>query len=707
MKQTIGIDLGTTFSAVAAIDKFGRPVTLPNSQGKVITPSVIYFGGGQPIVGDEAKEMQALGDERVASFFKRYMGERSYVLNFNGKDYGPVDLSAILLRKLKADAQTALSTEIRDAVITVPAYFNNLQREATMEAGRMAGLNVLRIINEPTAAAIAYGMDKASAQQTVVVYDLGGGTFDVTVVRISPKNIEVIATDGNHELGGKDWDDRIAAYVGQSFLTDYGVDPLDDLVSFNDILVRCEKAKKELSARDGTRVSISHKGQRGNYELSRATFETITKDLMERTKNLTEQVLKDSSLTWNSLSGVLLVGGSTRMPMVSDYLQQMSGKKPLSGINVDEAVALGASIQAHMDANGQNGEQETFTLAGRKSTTDVMSHSLGIVAENGDRSKYVNSIIIPKNKTVPCIESRPFNFYVSRNQENKLEVHMLQGEQESPSKCVVIGKYVFSDFTPVKTNPVIVDIEYSYDNNGIVTVVAKERETGKTLHMDVEPVPDDMSWLEKPPPEIKHVIVHSTVIIAVDLSGSMSGQPLAEAQKAAKRFMDGIDLTHASIGLIVFADSTKVTQTPCQNAKDLNKDINRWTDYMSGSVVGCSNAAEPFTKALDLLHTKEDPRYLIVLTDGCWNDQPGAVARARKCHQEGVEVIAIGFGGADKNFLKDIATSDENALYTNLGDLVSSFSRIAQVLTDSGGMVPDDKNKTKTKGGFLKIFGKF
>jgi molecular chaperone DnaK len=721
MGLSVGIDLGTTFSAIAMVDESGRPMIINNKEGNPITPSVICFNGKEPIVGDEAKEMQALGEQNIASFFKRSMGNDSFVLNFNGRDYTPTELSAIVLKKLKTDAETELGKKITHAVITVPAYFNNFQREATIEAGEMAGLKVLRVINEPTAAALAYGINKRSGKQTLMVYDLGGGTFDVSIVKMNQQKFNVIATDGDHELGGKDWDDRIAGYLGQRFHQDHGVDPLEDVESFQDILTRTESAKKQLSVREKVKISIVHDGEKESYSLTRAQFEKMTRDLMERTQNLTSQVLEDSRMKWRNIDGVLLVGGSTRMPMVLDYVKEMSGKKPMAGVNVDEAVALGAAVQAYMDMLEEDGTSSIFTLDGKKETKgarsssmvmmeteDVMSHSLGMVAENEDSLKYINSIIIPKNTPIPCSQTRPFQIRTGKNRENKVEVYMLQGESDSPLKTNILGKYVFSDVKHSTSQTAVLDIQYSYNRSGVVSVSAMQRETKKSLSLTIEPVPADMSWLSRAPEKQQLVTAHLSVLIAVDLSGSMSGHPLAEAQKAAATFLDNIDLSHSSMGLIAFADSVKVTQDICQNAKRINNGIDEWSELMDSGDVGYGNEAEPFTEALRILKDIEDPRFIIVLTDGAWYNQQEAIKRAKECHEEGIEVIAVGFDGADEAFLEKIATSDENALFTDLTSLVGSFSKIAQVLTESGDQLHAAvENKGNKESGKKRRFGIF
>lgn len=676
MSAFIGIDLGTTFSAAARIGDDGRPVIITNAEGEKITPSVIWFGSDPPTVGRLAKDEQRAGATEIAAFFKRAMGDPNYRLTFGGRDYDPVDLSTLVLRKIKADCEAALRQLVTHAVITVPAYFNNRQREATMEAGTRAGLKVLRIINEPTSAALAYGVQHSGQVETCLVYDLGGGTFDVTVVRISPQEITVLATDGDHELGGKDWDDRVARFLGTRFRDEHGFDPLDQIASFQDLLVQCEQAKQQLSTRTTVNVSLDFNGTRGSYELTREKFEDLTVDLMERTQRLTEQVLSDSGLTWRELTCTLLVGGSTRLPMVRTYVERMSGKPPRTGINVDEAVALGAAVQAALDMQAIT--KKVRALPGARRIQDVMSHSLGVVTESPDGSRFINSRIIEKNKSIPANMKRPYQLRTRGRGENVLEVYVTQGESDDPTACTILGKYRFTDITHVGGKDMaVIDITYVYDQNGVVSVGATERSTGKSLPMTVEPLPDDMSWLSQPPAQQK-TTPHLTVYLAFDLSGSMSGTPLHEAQKAAREFVDQIDLAHNSVGLIAFADECETSVAACQDARQLNRGIKQ----LSIGSVGIGNDTDPFRHAQRLFQNVDDPRFLLVLADGRWSDQAAAVRAARACHAEGIEIISIGFGGADRDFLAEIATTSLGSFHTTLAGLVETFSTIAQAITD-------------------------
>jgi molecular chaperone DnaK len=703
MKTAVGIDLGTTFSLVSIIDDSGKPVIVRNKLNEPLTPSVIYFENeNNIIVGAEAKEMQAFGEKNIASFFKRNMGDDHFQLNFFGKSYSATDLSCILLKKLKDDAEQVLNQTIRKAVITVPAYFNDPQKKATIKAAEMAGLEVLRIINEPTAAAIAFGITQ-SKNQTIIVFDLGGGTFDVTILKIFDNTIQVIATGGDHELGGKDWDNRIIGYFANKFIEEFGEDPLADSVAFNDLLIRAEDAKKMLSNAQNAKFSIVYNGNKNTYEISRTKFEEITQDLLQKTTSKTEEVLQEAGLKWTELDGVLLVGGSTRMPMVINWVEQMSGKPPIRGINVDEAVCLGAALQANLELCGKMAFK-TFSIGSKISKIeDVMSHSLGLIAENSNRSRYINTIIIPKNQKIPASEIRPYQIRTGRNIKNELEIYLTQGESEIIGECKIIGKYVFSGIDFITKGLSIIEVEYKYNENGIVNISGKQHETGKVLQMTEVAIPVDMSWIDRKPAIEEFVVSHLSVVIAVDLSGSMSGTPTKEAQKAAIGFVQKLDLTNSSVALMPFADRVLINQNLTQNAKKLTQGISNWSDLMDRGEVGFGNSANPFGDALTLLDGLDDPRFIIVLADGVWSYQEKAIEMAKKCADSGIEIIAIGFGEADKKFLKAIATSDENALFTNLENLVSSFSKIAQVLTETSGNFSDNSQVGKKRGflGFL------
>ncbi len=689
MERFIGIDLGTTYSSVATIDEYGKPVIVRNHNGESLTPSVIYFDEfNNPIVGSEAKELLQSGEENVAMFFKRFMGDDVYRFYAYDHEYTAKDLSAIMLRKLKKDAEEALGGEIKNVVITVPAYFNDLQRSETVAAGVEAGFNVLRIINEPTAAAITYGISRSNHQR-LLVYDLGGGTFDVTILEISPDAIKVLATGGDHELGGKDWDDMLISHIVEQFQMEFGVDPTESVEVYNDLAYDCEKLKKQLSSKESATISVRYNGMRGRYTITREKFEELTEAQLRSTKTMTEHVLSEARLTWADLDGALLVGGSTRMPMVENWVRQMSGKEPLRGVNVDEAVSLGAAIQAGIEMQkkvnyklgGQTSSNQQFRLLGSKKIVDVMSHSLGAVAVSEDGEKYVNSIIIPKNKAIPAIEHKKFLHHTKKNIDNDLEVYLTQGESTDIRDCIVVGKYIFHDIKHFSNGETIINIEYSYDENGLIVVNGIQQETNKELQIEKVPICEDMQWLYDKP---KGKSMPLNVIIAIDLSGSMSGKPMNMARNAAMEFVSKIDLNIHCVGIMGFADRSKMFSNLTHEISSIESAINKLD--CNASRVGYGNDNNPLGDAIDIFKYKEDSKnILIVLTDGVWSSQKQAIKSSDYCREVGYEVVAIGFGSADKKFLERISTNSENALMTNLDNLVDSFGSIAQEISQSGG----------------------
>jgi molecular chaperone DnaK len=683
----VGIDLGTTYSAVAYIDNDGKPQIIPDEAGNHLTPSVVSFEENRILVGDEAKEQQALGKREAVSFFKRSMGDPNFVLSFHGQSYTPVDLSSLVLARLKKQAEQFFGAPVTDAVITVPAYFTHIERTATIEAGQKIGLRVLKIISEPTAAALAYGLRPGGGrEQKVLVYDLGGGTFDISLVAIMQDDLRVLGTDGDHNLGGKDWDDCLISYVAQQFEEEFGAELIGD--DFNTLRVQSEQLKRALSVRDQADIRVHAGGNSQTYTVTRATFESLTGHLLERTRTLTERVLQDQKLGWNDISGVLLVGGSTRMPMVRALVERMSGKQPMGGVHPDEAVALGAAIQAAMEMEQVGGATAPkYRLAGRKTTTDAVAHSLGMIAESSDRTRYINSILIAKNKPIPSEWTRPYEMNMRRGGNTTLEVFLTQGESDDPQQCVYLGKYVFTDFPPVNTKVAIMDITYRYDKNGVVQISAVERSSGQPLKLTVEPVPSDVPARFAGRPIDQQVREHMTVYLAFDLSGSMSGEPLAKAQEAAEQFISQCDLTTTSVGLISFSDSVRVEQEATQNAKNISRAIR---DLSIGRT-GYGNRDHPFRTLFDHLSKVKGTRYAIVLADGVWACQSSAIKEARRCHQAEIQVIAIGFGSADSDFLAKIASSSEQSFFTDLNQLGEAFSTIARELTETGGELPTGK----------------
>ena len=456
MGKVVGIDLGTTFSAIAHVNGHAQPEIVPNAESDRITPSVIMFEDDLITVGKIAKQNASAVPNQIVEFVKREMGKskEEYSREFDTKKYSPEELSALILQKLKQDAEAYLDTEITDAVITVPAYFRDAEREATRNAGKIAGLNVLQVLNEPTAAALAYGLDQLGSDQNVFVFDLGGGTFDVTVMKVSGSRIEMIATNGDHRLGGKDWDDKIILYVAEIFESEHGEDPLQDLHAYQDIQLRAIEAKESLSRRQKARIVCNYNGKSSRVELTREKFEELTHDLVEKCRGLCELVLIEGDLTWGDIDTVLLVGGSTRMPMVQEMIAEISGKEinPLE-VNPDDAVALGAAIQGTLRQIEEvtSGTSETAAAedipdavvdrfigpegAPKVTVVDGATHNLGLFALNTELNMVVH-VMIPKMTAVPCEIVDTFGM-AEENQTSVL-VEVVQGLEDNLLKDEIV-----------------------------------------------------------------------------------------------------------------------------------------------------------------------------------------------------------------------------------------------------------------------------
>lgn len=740
MSFYIGIDLGTTYSAAAFVNEQGVPQIIQTTQGSVTTPSAVYIGDdGELLIGVDAKDEQK-HKSRVATFYKRTIGQdaSNYYLE-DGKAYSSVELSSIFLKELARRVTEVTGKKIDGAVITVPAYFSEHEKNNTKKAAEKAGIRVLHMVNEPTAAAIAYGLGK-SENKNILVYDLGGGTFDVSVANITKERIKIVATIGDFQLGGKDWDSEICLWASEQFKEEFGDDFSMDSKQMDAIMVDAEKLKKNLTNREKADIRIKYDGNSGTFTLYESEFRGRTRNILERTGALIEEMFSEKNMSWNDIDDVILVGGSTRMRMVEDYIKELFGKPALRGISPDEAVALGAALCADSIAKSE----KSFTLGagnsgfkltvGNKQVEDVNSHSLGLIVSKeedvcGEKCRiYYNEIMIPKNTSLKDAKmTKPFML----NSDTQ-DIYLTQWESDTiPDPYSIIGKYQVMGIVPKER----FHVTYFHKPDGTVDITAEQN--GKDLK--VIKVSDYCDRTFEPEPVV--VTAKGAFMIAIDLSGSMQElctevpefndfvermksknlnyDEMDEAEflfeylglleqkdyrkidtlahkmrytaigltkKFVKEFVEKFPMEHVSFGIVGFADRLKKFCSLTHDSKTLFDAVKKLSIT---SETGYSNHAQPMDYMFDILsktkkNEKLDFAYAVVLTDGYWAKEASdsALKAKSKYISEGIDIIVQGFGSAKEEFINELATVQEYSGVGNISKLGEALDNIAQVLND-------------------------
>lgn len=488
-KQIVGIDLGTTLSALAVVDEYGVPRIVPNAEGDKLTPSVVYFGDDEILVGKGALHEALNSPKQAVRFVKREMGEQFTIYRHRNTRYYPEDVSAEILKKLKQDAELSLGFPVQDAVISVPAYFDEARRRATKEAGQKAGLNVARLISEPTAAALAFGFARQEAnRQNILVYDLGGGTFDVTLISIAGKQVQVLAVEGEHELGGLDFDNEILKHIIGIFRKKYGFDPIEDSEIEIELRERVEQAKKMLSVQQQVSILVRARGNSLRMKLTQVEFTAMIDHFLKASLMRVEMVLEAANLNKSNVNEVLLVGGSTRIPAIANMLQEYFGKPPLRSVNPDEAVAYGAALAGALEMMEVEDLQAGLSLTATErlkpaSFSDVIPYTFGVVIRDRNTNQLFNSILIDKNSSIPI--SQAGDYQTIKDNQQAVEITVLQGDSPDPNDCQVLGEFLLEGLPPGRPAGRPIEITYTCNRDGIIEVHARDIDTGLQLQTSV------------------------------------------------------------------------------------------------------------------------------------------------------------------------------------------------------------------------------
>ena len=682
MGVCVGIDLGTCFSSIAYCDMDTKELALiPNEEGELKTPSVMMVhGDGTILYGQEALDKKMAGDGEVIPTFRECLMDTAYTCKVGAVTYDGVSLIALFLNHLLEQARRYLKREIGEAIITVPSYYTNQERRSLKEALKQTGLYVSGLINDTTAAALAYSYRNPEAEKNVLVYKLGAGTFEAAVVKMSKGQVYVLGSTYNKDLSLTEWEDIILGDLQDRFYQEFHLDFTEDRMESIKLRSVAEQFIIRLSEVSSAQAVISYKGSTGKYRITRERFEQMSKTVMELTIRMVEHLLQDVGISNKQLDGFLLSGRGTKMPMVKKGLEKCIACPCLHGVSADYDVCYGAAIKAGFLKRSPLPDKAVETVH------EVVANSLGMISVSLDGAWYVNSILIHKNSKIPANNTRTFRLPVT-NKGTNMAVYLLQGEAATPKDCQVVGKYVIENIAYVEGGIAYVEVTYTYDGDAMIHVSARQRETGEELTIHQDYIPEDMEWVTgkpKMPEECARTKEGGLIYICVDLSGSMAGVPFMEAKRAAKELVEQLDLTSQKVGIVGFADHSQLVLNPTGNSKNIFHILQRM--HISGKLFGYGNGTSPFAMIYERHCAENQPLQeevaMVVLTDGAWSDKERAMKVAERLKEKGVAIYTMAFGHAEMDFLTKLASSSEFSSFTQKKRDKGRLLTIAQIVSE-------------------------
>ena len=649
----VGIDLGSCYSSLAYVNPTTEELVLiPNIEGELKTPSmVVALGDNTLLFGQEALDKRLAGEGEIEN------------------------LSADYLKYLIEVGRQRVGQEITEAVITVPSFYTDGERRNLKDMLNETGVKVSGILNETTAVALAYSYRHPDSKAKVLIYKLGGGSFEAAVADIDQTKVRILGSTGSRDIGGREWEDVIASYIQDCFYREFGVDYTEDKLTSIRVRALAEQIKIRLSQVSGAEAVVHYKGYTGNYYITREMFCQMTKTLLELTTDMVKKLLSSLSIEESKLNGILFSGGSTKMPMIREHLERELNSKSIMGVNTDYDVAYGAAIKAWLCQSKSSNENVVY---------ECVSNSIGMIAVSLDGSWYVNSIFIRKNDNIPVSNTRTFRLSVTKT-FGKMSIYLLQGEATIPKDCTVIGKYVINQIPYVEGGKSLIEITYTHDADGIIHIEAKQTETGENLVIHKDTIPLDMDWVNRQPKLKEEEIAteeEGLVYLCMDLSGSMAGLPFMEAKRSLRHIAEELDLTRKRVGIIGFSDQSQLLLSLSSNINNITRTIQRL--HISGRMFGYGNGTSLFAMIYDKhclgeMRVKEDVT-MVVATDGAWPDKERALQVANLCKEKGITIYTMAYGKADNEYLMKLSSLKEVRELTRNNKNKGEWLSIAQIV---------------------------